>query len=143
MTQPGDAGITVFGSPGTVVVHNTIVLSGTYPNAIEYRFAQAAGVQIVNNLTDAAIVRRDGASATVTGNYTQAIPAMFLDAPSGDLHLRSTASAVIDRGVTVSGLSQDWDGQPRIQGLRADIGADEYDPSAAPRESPLKDRGPR
>jgi hypothetical protein len=132
MTQPGDAGITVFGSPDTVVAHNTIVLSGTYPNAIEYRFAQAAGIQIVNNLTDAAIVRRDGASATVTGNYTRALPAMFLDAPSGDLHLRSSASAVIDRGVAFSGVSQDWDGQPRVQGPGPDIGADELNLSHVP-----------
>ena len=143
MTQPGDAGITVFGSPATVVAHNTIVLSGTYTAAIEYRFAQASGIQIVNNLTDAAIVRRDGASATVTGNYTQAIPAMFLDAPSGDLHLRPTASAVIDHGVTVARLSQDWDGQPRVQGPRPDIGADEFDPSTAPRDVSLKTRVPR
>ena len=34
-TQPGDAGIIVFGSPDTVVAHNTILLSGTYSAAIE------------------------------------------------------------------------------------------------------------
>ena len=124
--QPGDAGIIVFGSPNTVVAHNTVLLSGTYGAAIEYRFGQATGVQIVNNLTDAAIVQRDGASATVSGNYAQATAAMFVDAGSGDLHLIGSATNAIDRGVDFGTLvPTDWDGQQRYQGDRPDIGADE------------------
>jgi hypothetical protein len=124
--QPGDAGIIVFGSPNTVVAHNTVLLSGTYGAAIEYRFGQTTGVQIVNNLTDAGIVQRDGASATVRGNYTEATTAMFVDAGNGDLHLLASAANALDRGVDFGTLvPTDWDGQQRFQGNRPDVGADE------------------
>jgi hypothetical protein len=125
-SQPGDAGIIIFASPGTIVAHNTILLSGTYSAAIEYRFAQTTGAQIVNNLVDAAILRRDGATATLAGNSTQATPSMFVDPPSGNLHLQPTATAAIDRGVSVPAVTSDWDGEPRSQGAAADIGADEH-----------------
>lgn len=128
--RAGDAGIIVFGSPGTAVVHNTVLLSGTYGAAIEYRFPQATGVQILNNLTDATILRRDGATATVEGNYTQATPGLFSHASGGDLHLLPLATAVIDRGVDGHAVVEDWDGEPRIQGSRPDIGADERRPSS-------------
>jgi hypothetical protein len=49
----GDAAVNVIDSAGTRVLHNTILQSGTYPNAIEYRFPGATGVSIINNLTDA------------------------------------------------------------------------------------------
>jgi hypothetical protein len=64
----GDAAIGVNDSPDTKVLHNTIVISGTYPNAIEYRFADTTGVTVANNLTDAAIRARDGATANLVGN---------------------------------------------------------------------------
>src|SRR5207237_534850 len=60
-----DVAIGVSNSPNTQVLHNTVKLNGTYPNAVEYRFAPTTGVQIKNNLTDAAIVSRDGATGTV------------------------------------------------------------------------------
>jgi hypothetical protein len=125
-SQPGDAGIIVFGSPNTIVAHNTILLSGTYGGAIEYRFPQTTNVQIVNNLTDAGIVQRDGGTAALSGNYTQASAAMFLDASTGDLHLVESAANAIDRGVDfATAVPTDWDGQQRYQGDRPDIGADE------------------
>ena len=34
--QSGDVGITINNSAATKVLNNTVVLSGTYPNAIEY-----------------------------------------------------------------------------------------------------------
>lgn len=83
----GDAGIIVWNCPGTRVVHNTVVLSGTYPNAIEYRFPATVDVQIVGNLTDAAIARRDDATAYVTQNVTSAEPTWFAHPATGDLHL--------------------------------------------------------
>jgi hypothetical protein len=124
--EPGDAGIIVFGSPDTLVAHNTILLSGTYGAAIEYRFTQTTGVRIVNNLTDAGIVRRDGAQGVVESNSTSATPALFVDPDNGDLHLRPTATAAIDAGVTVASVTVDWDGDPRTTGPRPDLGADEF-----------------
>jgi hypothetical protein len=123
-TQPGDAGIILFGSPDTIVAHNTVLLSRTYGAAIEYRFTQTTGARIVNNLTDAAIVRRDGAQAMVEGNYTTATPGLFVDPANGDLHLRASARAAIDMA-SASAVVTDWEGDPRPQGSRSDLGADE------------------
>lgn len=130
-SQGGDAGIVVFGSPDTVVAHNSVLLSGTYPSSIEYRFPQATGVQILNNLTDGPIMRRDNATAVVSGNYTQATAALFVAPASGDLHLKASATAAIDRA-TAAGVSLDWDEQPRPIGAAFDIGADEFSATTPP-----------
>lgn len=120
-----DVPVGVFDSPQTKVYYNTILLNGGYPNAIEYRFARTTGVDIKNNLTDAAIVARDGASGSVANNVTNATTAMFASASTADLHLLSNATAAIDKGVAVS-VTDDFDGQGRPQGAASDIGADEY-----------------
>jgi Right handed beta helix region len=128
-----DAGISVWDSPNTRVFNNTVIQNGTYPNAIEYRFPGTTNVQIFNNLTDGAIKMRDSAQATLAGNYTQATTALFVNAAVADLHLLTTATVAIDRGVTIADLKTDWDGQPRPAGAAFDIGADELVGLAAPR----------
>jgi hypothetical protein len=130
--QPGDAGIGVYDSPNTQVLNNTVYLSGTYDSAIEYRFPQTTGVVIANNLTDGSIWARDGAAATLTRNVTGAGAAVFVNAAGGDLHLASTAAPAIDHGVTLSAVTDDWDGDGRPQGPACDIGADERNSGGAP-----------
>jgi len=130
-TAHPDAGISVWDSPGTEVLHNTVIQNGTYPNAIEYRFPGSTGVVIANNLTDGAIVQRDGASATLAGNLTNATPAFFVNPPIADLHLAATATAAIDQGVNIADCPLDWDGQTRPVGPARDVGADEYRPVGA------------
>jgi hypothetical protein len=120
-----DASILVWDSPGTEVLHNTVIQSGTFPTAIEYRFNGSVGIQIMNNLTDGRIDRRNGAQGTEVGNYTQATAGMFADLAAGDLHLREAAADAVDRGVIVQGVTVDWDGQARPRGPAPDIGADE------------------
>jgi hypothetical protein len=127
--QPGDVGIYVADSPNTHVVNNTVLVSGTYGAPIEYRFAGSTGILLANNLTDGPIQARDGAQGTLRTNVTGATPAMFVDAASGDLHLKASALAAIDRGSALSDVVDDWDGLPRPQGSADDIGADEYIPS--------------
>jgi len=123
---PGDVAIYVADSPDTQVLHNTILISHTYPNPIEYRFANTTGVQILNNVLDGVIAARDGATATVAGNYTTATSALFVNAAAGDLHLLPTAAAVLNQVTTVPvNAAVDWDGESRPAGA-ADIGADEY-----------------
>src|SRR4029077_20104103 len=117
-----DVPIAVFDSPQTKVYYNTILLNGGYPNAIEYRFSGTTGVDIKNNLTDGSIVARDGASGSVGNTVSNAPSSLFANSAAGDLHLRSTATIVIDRGISVE-VNDDIDGQSRPQGPASDIGA--------------------
>src|SRR5688572_3675302 len=133
--QHADAGISIWDSPGTRVYHNTVIQNGTYPAAIEYRFASTSNVEIVNNLTDAAIVQREGAAAIVTSNYTQAIPAMFVNPSATNLHLLASAAAAIDRGTALAMVTNDWDREGRPNGAAPDLGADEWY-SAVPTPTP-------
>jgi hypothetical protein len=112
------------------VVHNSIYVSGGYANPIEYRFANTAGVVIANNVLDGRIQARDGASATVSGNYASATPSLFVNAAAGDLHLSAGAAVLRDKVASPpASAGPDWDGQPRLPGS-TDIGADEA--AAAP-----------
>jgi hypothetical protein len=128
----GDAAILVADSAGTQVLHNTALISKGYPNAIEYRFAGTSGVVIANNLLDGAVVARDGASGTASGNLTSAAAAMFVDPATGNLHLKSTATAAVDKvAAPPSNAIIDWDGEVRPAGA-TDVGADELAPLAPP-----------
>jgi hypothetical protein len=122
----GDAGILVASSPNTQVLHNTIILNGTYPNAIEYRFAETTNLLVANNLASGQIQARDGAAGTVGSNYLTASSSMFVNAAAGDLHLVASATAVIDKVPVLQNAPTDWDGDTRPQGAAADYGADEF-----------------
>jgi hypothetical protein len=66
--QPGDAAIVVADSPGTQVLGNTVVVSGTYASPLEYRFPGAHDVVVAGNCVDGAIRSRDGASGIERDN---------------------------------------------------------------------------
>lgn len=128
----GDAAILVADSPGTQVLHNSLLVSGTYANAVEYRFADTTGVTISFNAADARILARDGATSAVTGNYTMASAALFVNPANGDLHLRPTATVLLDQVASPAPAAGfDWDGEARPSGA-TDIGADEHRPSTPP-----------
>lgn len=127
-----DVGIAAIDSPNTQIYNNTVYMEHSFPWAIEYRFAATKGVQIFNNLTNKPVMQRDGASGTVSKNVSNATAGWFKDVASGDLHLKSAISGVVDAGQTASGLSNDFDGQPRPQGSGIDIGADEFSEAAVP-----------
>jgi hypothetical protein len=131
--QFADVGIALANSPGSQVYNNTIVMSNSFPWGIEYRFSSTANVLIANNLTNKPIMNRDGATATVSTNMTAATNAWFANPSSGNLHLVSAISGVVDAGQAISGLSDDFDGETRPQGLAIDIGADEFNPTQPPR----------
>ncbi len=125
-TQGGDVGITINNSAGAKVLNNTVIMSGTYPNAIEYRFPATSGVDIRYNLTDASVQARDGATGTVSSNVTNAQMPWFVNASVGDLHLTSSATQAISKAQPHPDVTTDYDDQPRPIGLAPDIGADEY-----------------
>lgn len=130
-----DVGIGLESAPGAQLYNNTVFHENSYPNAIEYRFAETTGVLIANNLTNRAIVRRDNASGSGTNNVTSAQASWFVAPASGDVHLRTAVPAVVDQGMSISGLTGDFDGDFRPQGGGIDIGADEMvvtSPTPAP-----------
>ena len=131
-TIAGDSAIYVADSPNTQVLHNSIFISGTYANPIEYRFAHSTGVVIANNILDGTIAARDGASGSVSDNYTTASAALFVNPAAGDMHLKATATAVLNKIASPPGLAAtDWDGHSRPAGS-SDIGADEYSTATIP-----------
>jgi hypothetical protein len=122
----GDSAIYVADSPNTQVLHNSIFVSGTYPSPIEYRFPHTTGVAIANNVLDGRVQARDGAAGSVSGNHTTATAALFVNAAMGDLHLKPTATALLNRIATpLANAAVDWDGHTRPAG-GTDIGADEF-----------------
>jgi len=129
-TTFADVGIDLQSSTGTMVYNNTIFFQNDYPNAIEYRFAATTGAYIANNLTNRAISARDGASGTLSHNLTTAQAGWFVSATTGDLHLASAVSTVVDQGTAdIPGLPSpflDFDGKQRPTGSGIDIGAHEF-----------------
>jgi hypothetical protein len=128
----GDAAIGINDSPGSRVFHNTIFALTSYPSLVEYRFTNTKSVTISGNLLNGSILARNGATGTVSGNVTNASAAMFVDPSQGNLHLKSTATSVINAGSGTPSVSTDWDGDARPYGSAADIGADEYRPEGSP-----------
>lgn len=82
-------------SPGSKILHNTALVGGHYPNAIEVRFATATGVEVRSNLADATIQLRDGATATLSDNETAAPESWFTDPATVDLRLTPLATTAI------------------------------------------------
>ncbi len=127
-TQKGDTGIALNKTTGVKVLNNTVVLNGTFPWNIEYRrFSDGKNEPadyIVNNLTDGPIRKRDYGRAELKNNYTKATPDLFIAPDSGNYHLKSSATQVIDKGEPLPEINIDIDSQTRDK--KPDIGADEY-----------------
>jgi hypothetical protein len=86
-----DGGIMVWDSPGTRILHNTVVLNGTYPmGAIEYRWSD--GVTIARNLIDAPVWRREEAVGMEADNHRITDGRLFVNAAVGDLRLSPQAA---------------------------------------------------
>jgi len=111
-----------------LVAHNTAILLN--PSAglwwgMEARCSDSQGT-FAYNLTNMAIINREGASGTPTGNLTNAQTSWFENAAVGDLHLVATATAAIDHAAALDDVTDDFDGDARPIGSAPDVGADEY-----------------
>lgn len=119
-----DVGISLESSANILVAHNTVLQMHPYPNAIEFRFPSTRGGIVANNLTNRAIRTRDGGSANVSHNLTDARPSWFLNPSQGNFRLKQPTPGVTDAGRTdLPGMERDISGGARPQGLAPDIGA--------------------
>jgi hypothetical protein len=144
-----DGQIIVWDSPGTRVYHNTLLSHGNVVRSIEFRFDTAGG-EARNNLADGPIGTRNGGTFSQSGNFLTATTSLFVNPSAADLHLKSSATMVIDQAPALAGVTDDIDGNPRPSGAGYDIGADEYRssvdglPPAVPRNltvTPMSSRG--
>lgn len=118
-----DSGVSLEQACGTEVVHNTVYTTEAPFVSMEYRFGNTSAL-IANNLTSHQIQERDGASAELLGNITDAPESLFVDAASGDLHLTEGSAAVDNAETLTTGAPEvDFDGDARDDA--PDVGADE------------------
>ncbi|MBF0226160.1 MAG: right-handed parallel beta-helix repeat-containing protein [Desulfobacterales bacterium] len=122
-----DVGIGLESSSNTKVYNNTIYFNhNRYPNAIEYRFSGTYGAYIANNLTNKLIVSRNSGTGTLENNVTNCQSNWLVNILSFNLHLAYKVDSVVNQGVIITGLTDDFDGDRRPMGGGIDIGADEY-----------------
>jgi hypothetical protein len=122
-----DCGICFWNACNARALHNTVYTSDpahTF-SSIEWRFPNTRA-DIINNLVNDTMQQRNGATATQSGNVTNAQTSWFVNAATGDLHLVTTATEAIDRVTTPTGVTDDIDADARPIGAQSDVGADEY-----------------
>jgi len=127
-----DGSIIAWNSPGTRIDHNSVLLNNNEFYAVEFRFSTTTNGTARNNLADAPIHLRDSATATLNGNLLTAVPGMFVNPATADLHLRPSASNAIDKASALGTVTNDLDGDLRPKGAGSDIGADEFTTNAPP-----------
>lgn len=118
----GDVGIGLENAADVHVLHNTIFFNNNYQNAIEYRFGGTRAT-IANNLTNKRITARDGGTATLTTNATNAAAEWFANVAAGNLRLTRAIAGITDSGTSASNTPTDIDRATRAN--PPDIGADE------------------
>jgi hypothetical protein len=128
-----DGALIAWNSPGTQIDHNSLLLNGNEFYAVEFRFSTTTNCAARNNLADAPIHLRDSAAAILLSNLATAVPGMFVNAAAADLHLLASATNAIDKGLTLSTVTNDIDGDRRPRGASSDVGADEFTTNAPPR----------
>jgi hypothetical protein len=132
-SMPHDSVVEMVHATGWLVAHNTALLlnSTGVTWSMEARFSDTQGT-FAYNLTNMTILAdRDGAQGTLTGNVTNAQSDWFANPADGDLHLVASATSAIDQAVTLSDVSDDFDGDARPIGPAPDVGADEYGTAAS------------
>ncbi len=135
----GDNGIMINDSPNSKVYNNTVILNATFDpwsdgkgKTLEYRWDGSTNLQIKNNLCDGLIWERTtGLNPDIQSTILDATLSIFEDPSAFDLHLKSTASEAIDKGIALSDVPDDFDGEQRPINTIYDIGADEYSENLA------------
>jgi len=121
-----DFGIGIIKSTNARVVNNTIYSPGSWAWSIETRYSESTGVVNMNNLTDEPIFHdRDGASASLSSNITNAVSSFFIDETFGDFSLVSGSIPAVNSGEETSYRTDDITCYQISDGM-PDAGAWEY-----------------
>lgn len=119
-----DTGISVEQGVDVSVLHNTVLLleaNETNPySSIDIRYNNSNAV-VKNNLYYPSMTTRDLASPVKAGNMIAEMD-YFVNAKSGDLHLKREARALVGGGQNIDGVVDDFDGEAREYFT---VGADE------------------
>lgn len=123
--QSSDAVISILDSPGTKVLHNTILTNGNTNLSIELRF-DTSGAEVSNNITDALISHRDRRYFIERNNITNAQSDWFINPSIGDLRLKPEVPHGKDQVRAHRFAANDINRRPRPSGRKVDLGAHEY-----------------
>jgi hypothetical protein len=118
-----DTGIGLEQAWNVKVYNNTVYSTGGTFSSIDSRFTNS-NPDIANNVVRPNMTNRS-ASPQYRNNVQGAESVWFVDASNGDLHIVSTASSLIDQGISLGAdVTDDIDAQNRNG--NPDLGADEY-----------------
>ena len=109
----------------TRVYHNTVITEN-YFNSVEYRFEETANAHIANNLTNERVASRNGGTGTIESNLETDDMSIYVDAENYDFHLTANLPDIIDAGIILEDVEEDYDCHERHSDDTPDIGADEY-----------------
>lgn len=135
-----DVGIGLETSPNTKVYNNSIYID--YQNAIEYRFEETTGVQVVNNVCNRQIRSRNGGEADERSNIESVSDDWFEDLTAGDLRLAYAVEELVDQGEDLGDdLLYDLDKRMRGDNGPPDLGVSEYIITSDTKEEAAADFG--
>jgi hypothetical protein len=117
--------IEVCHSRSTSVLHNTVYSANPSYNRTLFFFENTAGNSVKNNLVMGKLFVESGTTPDTAGNlFVASAPGWFQNPSAGDLHLTQAATGALDKGVSFSHATDDFDGAARVG--PPDIGADEF-----------------
>jgi len=114
-------GIEVIWADNVQVCHNTVYTPDTQYPAIHY-FQKISRLLIANNLVRGRLFGEG--EARLEGNVTGDLDGYFVNPAGGDLHLTASAVEALGKGVQLTGVRDDIDGQKRKK--HPDVGADQW-----------------
>jgi hypothetical protein len=128
---PGvNCGMDIRNSNGIKVYNNTS-FSSIASQVGTFRFDASTNCEVKNNIIQSGVAVTTGNTPDTSNNITllraqlRTAAACFVNELEGDLHLKCDTLGVVDGGIVLSDITDDWDGKTRTG--NPDIGADEYD----------------
>lgn len=117
-----DGMILAWDSPGTKILHNTLITNGQIADAIQGRWS--AGLEIASNLSNDTIRMRDGATYTGSNNLLTAQASWFADPSAVNLRLSAAGNSAVGTAPRLADCLTDFDGVQRD--VTTKIGASIY-----------------